>query len=50
MTSDQLIHVTRWHDGEKTFSFFSDDEMARRHDAMPAHMDEAGIDACLFTS
>ena len=50
MAADELIHVTRWHNGEKTFSPFSDGEMARRRDAMQAHMDSAGIDACLFTS
>ena len=50
MAADELIHVTRWHNGEKTFSPFSDGEMARRRDSMQALMDEAGIDACLFTS
>jgi creatinase len=50
MAADDLIHVTRWHNGEKTFSPFSDAEMTRRRDAMQARMDTAGIDACLFTS
>ena len=50
MAADDLIHVTRWHNGEKTFSPFSDAEMTRRRDAMQARMDIAGIDACLFTS
>ena len=50
MAADDLIHVTRWHNGEKTFSPFSDAEMTRRRDAMQARMDAAGIDACLFTS
>ena len=50
MAADDLIHVTRWHNGEKTFSPFSDAEMARRSTAMQARMDAAGIDACLFTS
>ena len=50
MAADDLIHVTRWHNGEKTFSPFSDAEMARRSAAMQARMDAAGIDACLFTS
>ena len=50
MAAADLIHVTRWHNGEKSFSPFSDGEMARRHDAMQARMDHAGIDACLFTS
>ena len=50
MAADELIHVTRWHNGEKTYSPFSDGEMTRRRDAMQARMDEASIDACLFTS
>ena len=50
MAADDLIHVTRWHNGEKTYSPFSDSEMKRRSDAMQARMDAAGIDACLFTS
>ena len=50
MAADDLIHVTRWHNGKKTFSPFSDAEMTRRSDAMQARMDAAGIDACLFTS
>ena len=50
MAADDLIHVTRWHNGEKTFSPFSDAEMTRRRTAMQARMDAAGIDACLFTS
>ena len=50
MAADELIHVTRWHNGEKTYSPFSDSEMTRRRDAMQARMDEASIDACLFTS
>ena len=36
MAADELIHVTRWHNGEKTYSPFSDGEMARRRDAMQA--------------
>ena len=50
MAADELIHVTRWHNGDKTYSPFSDGEMARRCDGMQARMDETGIDACLFTS
>ena len=38
MAADELIHVTRWHNGEKTFSPFSDGEMARRRDAMQARI------------
>ena len=43
MAADELIHVTRWHNGEKTFSPFSDGEMARRRDAMQAQ--QAAIEA-----
>ena len=50
MSNDQMIHVTRWHNGEKTFSPFSDAEMTRRRSAMQALMAENDIDACLFTS
>ena len=50
MTDTDMIHVTRWHNGEKTFSPFSTEEMERRSHAMQTRMDAAGIDACLFTS
>ena len=50
MSDDQMIHVTRWHNGEKTFSPFSNAEMTRRSSAMQALMAENNIDACLFTS
>ena len=49
MAADELIHVTRWHNGEKNYSPFSDGEMARRRDAMQARMDEASI-CLLYTS
>ena len=50
MSDDQLIHVTRWHNGEKTYTPFSDAEMTRRSSGMQALMAKADIDACLFTS
>ena len=50
MAADELINVTCWHNGEKTYSPFSDGEMARRCDAMQPRMDEVGIDACPVTS
>ena len=47
MAADELDHVTCWHNGEKTYSPFSDGEMARRRDAMQARMDEAAsMPAC----
>ena len=50
MAADDLIHVTRWHNGEKSFSPFSEAEMTRRKESMLGLMDASGIDACLFTS
>ena len=50
MAADELIHVTRCHNGEKTNSPFLEREMARRQGAMQARMLDAGIDAGLFTS
>ena len=50
MSDDQMLHVTRWHNGEKTYQPFSSGEMTRRSDAMMAIMADMEIDACLFTS
>ena len=50
MAADELIHVTRWHNGDRVCCLFSDCEMARRCDGTQNRMDEAGIDACLFTA
>ena len=47
---DDMIHVTQWHNGEKSFSPFSDAEMQRRQDKIRGYMADKGIDACLFTS
>lgn len=48
--TDELIHLARWHNGEKSFSPFSDAEMQRRQDAMRATMAAVDLDACLFSS
>ena len=48
--TDDMVHVTKWHFGEKAGSPFSEAEMARRQDTIRAHMEGAGIDAALFTS
>lgn len=48
--TDDLQHLVTWHNGEKAYSPFSDAEMQRRQDAMRHHMDEANLDACVFTS
>jgi len=50
MSDDQMLHVTRWHNGEKTYQPFTNGEMTRRSDAMMAIMGDLDIDACLFTS
>lgn len=47
---DDLQHIYRLHNGEKTYQPFSKTEMARRHDGMRAAMQTQNIDVCLFTS
>ena len=47
---DQLVHVVKWHYGEKSYSPFSDAEMQRRQNAMRTWMSSQDIDAVLFTS
>ncbi|PLX38542.1 MAG: creatininase [Hyphomicrobiales bacterium] len=49
-TTGDMLHVFEWHNGEKEWSPFSDAEMARRQDAMRAHMAANDIDAAVFTS
>lgn len=48
--TDELIHLARWHNGEKAFSPFSDAEMQRRQGDMRTLMAADGMDACLFSS
>jgi creatinase len=48
--TDDMIDVTRWHFGEKTWRPFSDQEMERRQANVRTHMAANDIDACLFTS
>jgi creatinase len=50
MSDDAMLHVTKWHNGTKTFQPFSEAEMTRRRDAMLGLMAQNDIDACLFTS
>lgn len=45
-----MLHVVKWHNGEKEWSPFSASEMDRRQDAMRAWMAQNGVDAALFTS
>lgn len=47
---DDLQNLLTSHNGEKGYSPFSNMEMARRQDAMRAHLAEAQLDACIFTS
>ena len=49
MTED-MVHVARWHYGEKEWSPFSAAEMNRRLDGIRTHLAEHKIDAALFTS
>jgi len=48
-TSD-MQHVMKWHNGEKEWSPFSDQEMARRQNDLRRHMEANRIDAALLTS
>lgn len=48
--TDDMLQVMRWHNGEKSYSPFSDAEMTRRQNAVRGWMAEQGVDACLFTS
>jgi len=48
--SDDMLHVMRWHNGDKVYSPFSEAEMTRRQDAIRGWMGENDVDAVLFTS
>ena len=48
--SEGMLHVMEWHNGDKEYSPFSDQEMARRQNDVRAWMAENDVDACLFTS
>lgn len=53
MPSDMAKEMDRlvtWHNGEKSWSPFSDGEMERRQNAVRGWMAENGVDVCLFTS
>jgi creatinase len=45
-----MQHVMKWHNGEKDWSPFSDQEMARRHNDLRQYMASHRIDAALLTS
>ena len=48
--SDDLLHVTKWHYGEKDWSPFSATEMQRRQNELRSYLDKHRIDAALLTS
>ena len=45
-----MLHVMKWHNGEKEYSPFSESEMKRRQDSVRRWMAENSVDATLFTS
>ena len=49
-TSDDMLHVMEWHNGEKAYSPFSETEMARRQTALRGWLAENDVEAALFTS
>jgi creatinase len=48
--TDDMLHVMKWHNGEKEFSPFSAEEMARRQSDLRGWMAKNNVDAALFTS
>ena len=48
--SDDMLHIVKWHNGEKVFSPFSVCEMARRQNDVRTWMADNDVDAALFTS
>ncbi len=48
--SEDRLRVTKWRNGEKEWSPFSDAEMKRRQDVLRQWMGETGVDAVLLTS
>ncbi len=49
-STEDMLHVTKWHNGDKRWSPFSDAEMTRRQNDFRMHMVKAKMDAALFTS
>ncbi|MEZ5926096.1 MAG: aminopeptidase P family protein [Hyphomicrobiaceae bacterium] len=49
-TTEDMLHVVKWHNGDKAWSPFSDKEMKRRQDGVRKYMAANKIDAALFTS
>ncbi|WP_370162679.1 M24 family metallopeptidase [Limimaricola soesokkakensis] len=47
---DGMLHIMEWHNGEKEYSPFSDNEMARRQTELREWMGRNDVDATLLTS
>lgn len=48
--TDDMLHVTKWHNGEKRWSPFSAKEFDRRQNDMRGWLAKSRVDAALFTS
>lgn len=48
--TDDMLHVMKWHNGEKEFSPFSAEEMSRRQNDLRGWMAKNNVDAALLTS
>ncbi|QRM54340.1 M24 family metallopeptidase [Sinorhizobium sp. BG8] len=48
--TDDMLHVMKWHNGEKEFSPFSAEEMSRRQNDLRGWMAKNDVDAALLTS
>ncbi len=48
--TDDMLHLTEWKNGEKSWSPFSSSEMTRRHSDVRTWMAENDVDAVVFTS
>ncbi|MFO0995121.1 MAG: aminopeptidase P family protein [Alphaproteobacteria bacterium] len=48
--TEDMVHVAKWHNGEKRWSPFSNAEMARRQDELRRWMGANAVDAALLTS
>ena len=49
-STEDMLHVFQWKNGDKEWSPFSDNEMDRRQNAMRGHLAAQDIDAAVFTS
>ena len=48
--TDDMLHIVKWHNGEKAWSPFSDTEMERRQSNIRRWMADESVDAVLLTS